>query len=324
MRTFGDTTLRLDPWSPDFGAEAPGVGRPPDEESPDVVLDVEVPNDQWAPITPPAAPAPRRLVFVDGVRRVEARIVGQRDGKRFLGAFGSWGVGAVAVVDGRAAFWTHEIGRHLAFGAGATLEADVVVGPALRYSPVSTADDTPDGPALAIHGQMRLAEARLAGALADEPDTLVVGDGPLTFEHPVRGAAVGFVKRIVRQYLPPSHEGLLATVPAGARTPLFALGGRFARYAWFVRLAAPRRGDADTSGLVRMEIAQGVGADRARALADACTGLAPRFAGIRGLHARAPQNLLPIAALEAWLRRQLGDATTLQRQIQSLVAAEAP
>lgn len=324
MSIFGDTTIRLDPWQPEFGAEAPGMGKPVDEDTSTVVVDVEVPADLWRPIVPSAPSTHRRLVFVDGVRRVEARIVGRRDGKRFLGAFGSWGVGAVAVVDGNAGFLTHEVGRHLALGSGETLDAAVDVSSALKYVPVSTADDTADGPVLAIHGQMRLAEERLATGLADDPDTIVLGDGPLHFEHRVRGAAVGYVKRIVQLYLPESQSELLATLPPGTRTPLFGLGGRFARYAWFVRLAEPRRGDADTSGLVRMEVSQGVGVERARALADACTALAPGFAGIRGLHARAPQNLLPIAALEVWLRRQLGDVNVVHRQIQTYVAANAP
>ncbi|TMQ09037.1 MAG: hypothetical protein E6J90_38815, partial [Deltaproteobacteria bacterium] len=39
--------------------------------------------------------------------------------------------------------------------------------------------------------------------------------------------------------------------------------------------------------------------------------------------ARAPQNLLPIAALEAKLRRELGDARVLNRYLQGVIAEEA-
>ncbi len=324
MSIFGDATIRLDPWQPEFGAEAPGMGKAAEDDPSTVVIDVEFGADAWKPIVPEVATVPPRLVFVDGVRRVEARIVGRRGDKRFLGAFGSWGVGAVAVKQGAAEFLAQQIGRNIALGSGETFDELIAVSAALRYVPVSTADETADGPVFALHEQMRLAEERMATELADDPDTLVIGDGPLTFEHPVRGAAVGYVKRILQLYLPESHYGILTSLPAGARTPLFALGGRFARYAWFVRLAAPRRGDAETSGLVRMEVAQGVGVDRARALADACTSIAPGFASIRGLHTRAPQNLLPIGALEVWLRRQLGDVNVVHRQIQTYVAAGAP
>lgn len=323
VTTFSGAFIRLDPWQPEFGAEAPGMGSTSDDAT-TAVLDVELPVDAWVPITPASSDVPRRLVFVDGVRRIEARIVGRRGDERFLGAFGSWGVGAVAVADGTAGFLCREIGRNVVLGSGESFDRPVDVSPALRYQPVSTADETPEGPVRALHEQMRLAEERLATDLADDPDTLVVGDGPLTFVRPVRGASVGYVKRIQQLYLPESLYGLLATLPAGARTPLFGLGGRFARYAWFVRLVAPRRGDAETSGLVRMEVAEGVGIARARSLADACTRVVPGFASIRGLHGRAPQNLLPIGALEVWLRRQLGDVGVVHRQIQTRVAAGAP
>ena len=86
---------------------------------------------------------------------------------------------------------------------------------------------------------------------------------------------------------------------------------------------APRQADSGLSGLVRCEVAEHVGVAQAIALANATALLLPRFAGIRGLHARAPQNLLPIAALEARLRRELGDARVLNRYLQGFIAAEA-
>lgn len=323
MGVFGDASVRLDPWQPEFGAEAPGLGLQGDEDAAEVKLDVERAPDAWEPIVPTGGWSPRRLVFVDGVRRLDARIVGQREGKRFLGAFGSWGVGAVVVQDGRAEFGDCTIGRTLGLGSGAMLPEVVPVGPALTYVPYSTPDETPDGPIFAVHEQMRFAEEAAATKLADEPDALVVGDGPLTFEHTSRGSAVGYVKRILQLYLPSSLWPLLGALPAGARTPVFALGGRFARYAWFLRLAAPRPGDADTSGLVRMEVSAKLGSEDAVRLANACALLVPRFQSVRGLHPRAPQNLLPIGALEGYLRRQLGDAELVSRQIQTFIAREA-
>ena len=62
---------------------------------------------------------------------------------------------------------------------------------------------------------------------------------------------------------------------------------------------------------------------RRRFLDDLLVATAPRYAGVRGLHARAPQNLLPIAALEARLRRELGDARVLNRSLQGFIAEEA-
>jgi uncharacterized protein len=323
LGVFGDTSVRLDPWQPEFGAEAPGLGLQGDEDAAEVKVDVERPPEDWAPIVPTGGWSPQRLLFVDGVRRVDARIVAQRDGKRFLGAFGSWGVGAVVVEDGKATFAGSTLGRTLGLGSGATLPEPIHVGQALTYVPASTPDETPDGPVFAVHEQMRFAEEATATSLAEHADSLVVGDGPLTFEHTTRGAAVGYVKRILQLYLPTSLWPIVAALPAGARTPLFVLGGRFARYAWFLRLAAPRPGDADTSGLVRMEVSAKLGASEAARLADACTVLVPRFQSVRGLHPRAPQNLLPIGALEGLLRRQLGDGEHVARQIQTFVARES-
>jgi len=118
---------------------------------------------------------------------------------------------------------------------------------------------------------------------------------------------------------------VLARLEMGWRSPLFALESpaRFARYSWFLRLARPHRIDADLAGLVRLEVAASVGKLAALRLAGACAAFLPRFAPSRGRDPRAPQNLLPIGALESHLRHLLGDPRLIRRQIQALVAAEA-
>jgi hypothetical protein len=172
---------------------------------------------------------------------------------------------------------------------------------------------------------MRLAEERLARGLANQEGTLVVADGPLTFEDPVRGGALGYIKRLFKLYLPEQYLSFLAMLPAGARTPLFALRStrRFARYAWFLRLARPHTTESDLSGIVRLEVSESVGVEAARHYANATAYLLPRFAPGRGRDPRSPQNLLPIGALEAQLRRQLGDVRLVRRHIESLIAREA-
>jgi hypothetical protein len=88
---------------------------------------------------------------------------------------------------------------------------------------------------------MRQLEAALSREAAEEPGALVICDGPLTFGELSRGRAVGFVKRLFRLYLPDELRGVLAALRVGERSPLFAIGGagKFGRYAWYVRLAAP-------------------------------------------------------------------------------------
>ena len=116
-----------------------------------------------------------------------------------------------------------------------------------------------------------------------------------------------------------------SSLPPGARTPLFALRGtaRFSRYSWFLRLAAPFAGETDLSDLIRLEVADSIGLDAARHLADATAALLPRFAPSRGRDPRAPQNLLPVSALESHLRKLLGDPRLVRQRIRSYLAREA-
>jgi hypothetical protein len=325
--TFHPFSIRFDPWQTDYGSEVASLDAAVDDD--DLDLEVEQAGRWRAVVPPPEAEAavPATMFFVDGVRRVDARIVGRRaDEQLFHGAFGSYAVGAVEARPQQrmARIARAQFERVVATGAGALLPETVQVKPALRYRPVSTEKLEPIAPERAIHDEMRAAEERMARELAAS-EALVVIDGPLTFQEPTRGPAVGWIKRIQELYLPPSHLPVLRELPSGARTPLFALrrSDRFARYAWFLRLAAPRRGDSELSGLVRCEVTEHVGVARAVVLANATTRLLPRYAGIRGLHARAPQNLLPISALEARLRRELGDARVLNRYLQGFIAEEA-
>jgi hypothetical protein len=324
MGVFGDLQVRVDPWQVEYGSELPLEDIPEDAPE-DVVLNLELAPEAWQPIVPPAEAAPARMVFVDGVRRIDTRLIIRRASGICHGAFGSYAVGAVAVMNTRA---THEricTDRIVVVGSGQTLPTPVSVSPALTYRPVSTTSPEVDGPLRAIQDEMRLAEERIAREIADEEGTLVVADGPLTFEDPVRGGAVGYIKRLFKLYLPEQYLSLLASLPAGARTPIFALRStrRFARYAWFLRLAPPHAAESDLSGIVRLEVSESVGVEAARRYANATAYLLPRFAPGRGRDPRSPQNLLPIGALESQLRRHLGDARLIRRHIESLVAREA-
>src|SRR5262245_26292355 len=93
--------LRLDPWDSGYGSEMP-MSPDPDAVREDVDLGIERPASEWTPLPPGRAVAvPGRLAFVDGVRRVEARVVARHDGQLTHGAFGSYGVGAALGENGR-------------------------------------------------------------------------------------------------------------------------------------------------------------------------------------------------------------------------------
>jgi uncharacterized protein len=321
MSLFGQFDVRVDPWPVEYGTEVPiDANEEPADETVD--LGAEVAEDNWGPIQPQSASMPSRLFFVDGVRRIEARLIVTRGNKLCHGAFGAFGVGSVELSKGLATWGEERVGRLVALGSGQCLPTAVDVTRALEYVPISSASSEADGPLLAIHDQMRVAEERLARELAATDDNVVLSDGPLTFAESSRGCAIGYVKRFFRMYLPSSHVEILPRLPVGGRTPIFALRGtrRFARYSWFLRLGVPSLADSPFTGIVRLEVSEAVGVEAAKRFAALTAAALPRLAPSRGRDPRAPQNLLPIGALEWRLRRRLGDARLVRRQIESLVA----
>ncbi len=319
---FGGLRIRLDPWDADYGPEL-SAEEEPEGPAPEVLLDVELPWVAWRPLLPREPFLPEQIVFVDGVRRVEARVTVEGPELAY-GAFGSFAAGCVAVTDGGASFGPDRLDRLLVVGGGTNLPNPVPVMPGAVYRPVCTECRDPEAPLRKLQEEMRREEERLARALADADRTLVIVDGPLTFADPVRGAAVGYIKQVSRFYLPPEGLPILRQLLPGTRTPLFALRGshRFARYAWFLRLVPPAPQDPPLSGIVRLEVSEAVGREAAKRLADATAQTLPRFVRSPGTDPRAPQNLAPVGALEARLRRRLGDRLLLRRHIQALIVRE--
>ena len=322
---FGGFRVRVDQWEVDYGDQTPlaALDDRPDEQ---VDHEVEVSDADWSAIIPAdSVTVPERVVFVDGIRRLEARIHARQGEQLIYGGFGSHAVGAVEVSGSGARFGELRVFRTAVLGSGRRLPAPVQVHDNLVYTAESTPSVEADGPLRHIQKAMRLAEATLARDLTRD-DTLTIVDGPLSFEPERRGLALGYIKRVHQLYLPNRFIPLLATLPAGSRTPMFAIQSAragFARYAWFQRLADPGPGATDLHGLVRLEVASNVGLDVARGLADAATVWLPRTAPTRARDPRSPQNLLPIGALEQQLRVQMGDARLVRRWIETLVAKEA-
>lgn len=324
LEVFGKLQVRLDPWQPEFGAE---FSLSEDQTAPGqeaAETDVELSSADWRPINPEKRSI-RPVWFIDGVRRLEARVTAKLDDHYFYGAFGAFGVGAVRLEVEQACFERSFVGHVFALSSAELPGGGISVAPGLVYTPLRVADSEPDAPVRAIHGQMRVAEEALARELAAGENNLVIADGPLTFEERTRGSAVGYIKRVIKPYLAGPQLTLLTQLKPGQRTPLFALKGstRFSRISWFLRLSEVRKGDSDFSGVVRLEVAESVGVEKARLLAGACGALLPALKGRRALDRRAPQNLLPISALENFLRRKLGDERVIRRRIESFLAREA-
>lgn len=268
--------LRIDPWDPEYGASAefePALGPPPG-----IQLEIET-SGRWRPI--PAAPRGGLpcCAFIDGVRRIDARLFAEDADTQAAGLAGSWAVGCAwstrppCIGDVR-------VGRELVVGGGlaaAPLDTEIG-GRMLTYRPSSVAGITPLDPIQGLQNAMREAEADLARATLERGAAdLVVSDGPLTYF--LQGPAVGMVKRQSRSYLDPARANVLTELRPGERTPIFKLGEqRLERYTWYLRLADQRAIDGTMAGIVRLEVAAPGGLEATISLADLAGAVLPHFA----------------------------------------------
>lgn len=314
------TRIHVEGWAPEYGSPMEvDADLAPTEGSVDCTVEVAGP---WEPIGPPTGDGPPAVAFVDGVRRVDARLsVVDGDEPPVPGLCGTYAVGAVLVGPPSPATVIATRVEHLAvFGGGRTVEL-ASTGP-VRYRSEAVPSLDPARLADHLHQSMRRAEADLAADLATG-GRLVIADGPVNDLAP--RDVVGYIKSHRVTYLPAGHAGTVGRLTAGCRTPLFALGtdGGFARYSWYVRVADVPHGHA-WSGVARCEVPAAVGVDRARWLAGVVSGVVTRCAAPLHTDPRAPQNLVPIAALERHLRRHLGDPGLVYRAVRTAAARPGP
>jgi hypothetical protein len=314
--------LRADPWLPDFGMGYQAVS----EETPLPSSDPFIETTNWSAPIPSSPGQDVPVWFVDGVRRVDLRVVADQDGRRVPGLFGSYAVGSVAC-DGAARFDQDRTCRALVLGCGVVPErAEVRIGRAvLVFEPATDPGTDPNRPLARLQELMRAEEEALAARLLLGGASTVLVDGPLRLGgDPGPAPMVGVVKRFVRRYLEPEHEALIGRLGRGERTPLFGLMDQQAElrgYSWYTRLAEVRPPWHDHAGIVRCEVRAGVRLDGALALAERVTGLLPGYAG-RPTDPRTPQNLAPVAGLEAWLRHRMGHPGMVRRALLERLAGE--
>jgi hypothetical protein len=312
--------FRIDPWDVEYGAS---VGAELAATEVEVNLSVELPTEAWRPIgSRPDVALPSVVLFVDGVRRIDARLwIEAPDGEVRPGVCASYAAGVVRCAADEPAGIVHARVARSVFSASPHVAPVVTRHGA--YEVAMAAADTPEALWLAIQqrmGRQEIEAAETARRECGDEDALVVVDGPLTGRQHVR-RAVGVVKSHGVAYLPPEQNVCVATLAAGERTPLFTIGGRWARHSWYLRL--PGGDDAPWAGVVRVECSADLGPADASALADSVAALLPRYASEAHKDARAPQNLYPIAGLERDLRHRLGDARILYRALRRAAAETA-
>lgn len=304
--------LALDPWAPEFGSalDTDAALLAPTDGAVNVAI--EVPAQRWAPRTPPAPAQPPTVAFVDGVRRIEARVwLTADDGSTSLGVCASWAAGVVRC-DGAATVERCEVERALF----ASVAAPDLVTSTTRYPHRVVAADDTDALVQSVQERMRELEGTVA-AEAGDTDLLVL-DGPLRGRQALPNA-VGYVKTHRVAYLPPTVADTVPALAAGQRTPLFVTQTTWSRYSWYLRL--PGASDAHPwAGVVRCEASADLPVGDAVELADRVSATLPRFASSPHRDARAPQNLHPIGGLERQLKHRLGDAQVLYRQLRAAVS----
>jgi hypothetical protein len=313
--------LRADPWDPEFGMGFQAAT----EEASASGADPFVETEDWStPLSPADAAEITPLWFVDGVRRVDLRLVADEGERRVPGLFGSYAVGAVRA-EGRATFADHRVCRAIVLGGG--MVPDRVEVPAgggvLGFEPATDPAVDPEAPLLRLQHLMREAENALAARVALDGAPLVVVDGPLRLGEDSPGPVVGIIKRFVRRYLEPAYEALLRRLEQGQRTPVFALqdqNGATRGYSWYARLRDVSAPWHDHAGIVRCEARTDLGLKAVIGIADRLTAGLPRYAG-RAADPRAPQNLAPIGALESWLRHRMGDRGKVRRALLAFLSA---
>jgi hypothetical protein len=310
----------VDPWDPAYGTSSGGqLG----ESSAEVDVDVEVPAAEWEPIDPSSGLAPPSAVlFVDGVRRVDAQVwVHGASGEASPALCASYAAGVVCCCPDQGA---HLVTADVRRGLFTTADdgADLVTA-AGRYETVKTETRTPETAGVSLMQLLSLAlqrglatvelevaeQARTGHSTADD---LLVVDGPLHERHRLP-RAIGFVKTHRSEYLPERLVGVVAALRAGQRTPMFRVNSRFEVYTWYLRL--PCAPGAPWAGVVRVDCSADLPASEAAALAATSQVTLGRYASTEYKDSRAPQNLYPIGGLERALRRRLGEPGLLYRAL---------
>ena len=303
--------LAVDTWAPSFGTAVSGAMTEPTGP---VDISPEVAAADWAPRDPHADTLPCEDVrFIDGVRRIDARVwaIDDGDAPPRAAIAVSYAAGAVRC-NGRADLEDVEVKRCVFGPAGMPpLEAA-----GATYLPHATAGASDEDLIGEVQKQLGELEKQLAARL--EPTELTIVDGPLSGRQHIKGA-VGYIKTHQVEYLPPTVHHVIANLAPHQRTPLFLTQTNYSRYSWYLRL--PYGAGHPWAGVVRLEASADLPLPRAIELADLTTATLPKFASRPHRDPRAPQNLYPIGGLEARLKRRLGDPAYLERALRKAAAS---
>jgi hypothetical protein len=351
----------VDGWDPAYGSSL-DLEDYLGESTASVEVNAELPAGQWRPVDPdPGQALPAALLFVDGVRRIEARVWidddipgggsgagpgGSPSPGRGPGAGPGAGPGGGAATEASAALCaSYAAGVVCCCGQQAHLvlaetrrglftvapHASDITTWAGEYTACRTTANaaTPLSVTLSQALQRRLGEVEIRTAVAARaamPGHGVPPDGDLlVVDGPLRG----------RQHLPrtlgyiKSHHSTYLPPELNALVGALSPGQRTPVFligtSWDRHtwyLKLPGETGAPWAGVVRIECSADLPVPEVIALAGLSQLCLGRFASAAYKDARAPQNLYPIAGLERELRRRLGDPRLLYRALRRTAHAQ--
>ncbi len=315
--TAAGLAFSVDPWDPGYGMalgeELDGAAL--EESSAELTLDLELPAADWHPIDPDlSGRPPGTLLFLDGVRRIDARVwMHGADPQPASGIAASFAAGLVCC-DGAAHIAGVDVQRGL---FTAYREAADIVTRHARYPARVAEGGGIDQLSNALQACLTDAEVKLAMSFrAQHPadDDLLIVDGPLRGRTHLE-RIVGYIKTHHKSYLPAEQAAVVVALKPGQRTPAFTMGTSWRRTSWYLQL--PATAGVPWSGVVRLECSADLPRPQVTHLADLTARLLPPFASTPHKDPRAPQNLVPIGGLERELRRRLGDQQLLYRSLRA-------
>ena len=319
--------LTLEPWSPEYDTSLHDAAGLETVLFEDVNLHVEL--EEWFPVQTKRSELDfERLYFIDGRRRLEAKVFAQwEEGANIRtapGLLGTYAVGLAEASQGAAKVLEAKPRRVMILGGDITHpglripENGSRLGELFyRAEPIADFSNRENQLEQKLQNLMREAERYLARDVSTNGSLLIV-DGTLA-PRPSHTGSLGYVKTLHDFRLPPQEQRTLFKLQKAQRSPVFEIGGFIPRFSWYLRLEHHVEWHQGLSGVVRLEVYANNGLEWALQVADwTCLNL-PRFAAKSFRDPRAPQQLMPVAFLESELGRRMGDAGIVRRRIQAFL-----
>ena len=332
--------LKLDPWASEYNTAyfAEEIAAEVKEN-----IDLEIETKDWQAISNKRDMSLfpyEHLLFIDGSRRIEARILLEDDNSQVaFGALASYAIGAVdcCPIQSRAAKFVdlssigvEAVNRVCVVGRGQQ-HSDFIITPrlkhqfgSLKYKTITTMEQDAEAVVRKLQETMLEHEHMLASNLETSFDNaLIISDGPRPYmgKVPVK-SVIGYVKTIHKMSISKKELEVVRALKQGERSPLYVIGGEDKSkqiFEWFLRLRDPNPWLYTLAGMVRLQAYAGPNPEElvesVAALADYLAMLLPKFASKQHQDPRAPQQLLPVRGLEAELRRRMGNAQIVRRRI---------